>query len=215
MTIAGTLDFPASNGELVRLEMYNSESRQGSRRVPVRLYNLSATGVLIESSQALRLGEQIETAFNDHDVVKGQIGWTGARLYGCQFAAPVASTLLEKAVWRRLDDADNGDSQPQLVDTFGARLQRLRMAQGLSQVEIAAQLGVTPVAISNWESDRSQPRQHRMSDLAKILGVPSQQLVAHSGVHPESLPEVLASSKVQIANLLGVNPTNVKISVDL
>lgn len=184
MTIAGTLDFPASNGELVRLEMYNSESRQGSRRVSVRLYNLSATGVLIESSQALRLGEQIETAFNDHDVVKGQIGWTGARLYGCQFAEPVASTLLEKAVWRRLDDADNGDSQPQVVDTFGARLQRLRMAQGLSQVEIAAQLGVTPAAFSNWESDRSQPRQHRMSDLAKILGVPSQQLVAHSGVQP-------------------------------
>ena len=215
MTIAGTLDFPASNGEQVRLALYDSKSCPGSRRIPVRLYNLSATGVLIESSQALRLGEQIETAFSENDVASGKIGWTGVRLYGCQFAEPVASALLEKAVWRRLDDTENGNSQPQFVDTFGARLLRLRTARGLSQMEVAEQLGITPVAISNWESDRSQPRQHRMSDLAKILGVPSQQLVAHSGVHPESLPEVLASSKVQIANLLGVNAANVKISVDL
>lgn len=189
--------------------------RQGGRQVPVRLYNLSATGVLIESGQALRLGEQIETASGETAVVAGQIGWTGARLYGCQFAEPVASALLEKAVWRGLDEPQSADILPQPVDTFGTRLQRLRVAQGLSQLEIAEKLGVTAVAISNWESDRSQPRQHRMSDLAKILGVPSQQLVAHAGVHPESLPEVLASSKVQIANLLGVNPTSVKISVDL
>lgn len=189
--------------------------RQGGRQVPVRLYNLSATGVLIESGQALRLGEQIETASGEKAVVAGQIGWTGARLYGCQFAEPVASALLEKAVWRGLDEPQSADILPQPVDTFGTRLQRLRVVQGLSQLEIAEKLGVTAVAISNWESDRSQPRQHRMSDLAKILGVPSQQLVAHAGVHPESLPEVLASSKVQIANLLGVNPTSVKISVDL
>lgn len=189
--------------------------RQGGRQVPVRLYNLSATGVLIESGQALRLGEQIETASGEKAVVAGQIGWTGARLYGCQFAEPVGSALLEKAVWRGLDEPQSADILPQPVDTFGTRLQRLRVVQGLSQLEIAEKLGVTAVAISNWESDRSQPRQHRMSDLAKILGVPSQQLVAHAGVHPESLPEVLASSKVQIANLLGVNPTSVKISVDL
>lgn len=190
-------------------------SAKGGRQVPVRLYNLSATGVLIESGQVLRLGEQIATAFGETAVVAGQIGWTGARLYGCQFAEPVASALLEKAVWRGLDEPQSADILPQPVDTFGTRLQRLRVAQGLSQLEIAEKLGVTAVAISNWESDRSQPRQHRISDLAKILGVPSQQLFAHAGVHPESLPEVLASSKVQIANLLGVNPTNVKISVDL
>ena len=112
MTISGMLDFPASNGEQVRLALYKVPLRQGGRQVPVRLYNLSATGVLIESGQALRLGEQIETAFCETAVVAGQIGWTGARLYGCQFAEPVASALLEKAVWRGLDEPQSADILP-------------------------------------------------------------------------------------------------------
>ena len=82
-------------------------------------------------------------------------------------------------------------------------------------MDIAERLGVTAVAISNWESDRSQPRQHRIADLAKILGVPSQQLATNAVMLPETLPEVLASSKAQVANLLGVDPASVKISVDL
>jgi hypothetical protein len=32
---------------------------------------------------------------------------------------------------------------------------------------------------------------------------------------PETLPELVAASKAQVANLLGVSPDSVKISVDL
>jgi transcriptional regulator with XRE-family HTH domain len=172
--------------------------------------------MLLETSHALNIGDKVETVFAEAAVALGEITWTGVKLFGCQFDHSVAAELLEQAVSRvlRQEQAENA-SMSQTVDTFGARLQRLRMAKGLHQVDIAERLGVTAVAISNWESDRSQPRQHRIAELAKILGVPSQQLATNAVVLPETLPEVLASSKAQVANLLGVTPASVKIIVDL
>ena len=216
MAISGVLDFPASTGDHIRLALYPAPPRKGGRQLPVLVHNLSSSGMLLESSHALSLGDKVETAFAEATVALGQITWTGAKLFGCQFDHSVSAELLEQVVSRvRREEQAQTNPMSQTVDTFGARLQRLRMAKGLHQVDIAERLGVTAVAISNWESDRSQPRQHRIADLAKILGVPSQQLATNAVMLPETLPEVLASSKAQVANLLGVDPASVKISVDL
>ena len=216
MAISGVLDFPASTGGHIRLALYPAPPRKGGRQLPVLVHNLSSSGMLLETSHALNIGDKVETVFAEAAVALGEITWTGVKLFGCQFDHSVAAELLEQAVSRvlRQEQAEN-TSMSQTVDTFGARLQRLRMAKGLHQVDIAERLGVTAVAISNWESDRSQPRQHRIAELAKILGVPSQQLATNAVVLPETLPEVLASSKAQVANLLGVTPASVKIIVDL
>lgn len=40
---------------------------------------------------------------------------------------------------------------------FGNKLRTLRKAKGLSQENLAKQLGISRQAISKWESDLSQP----------------------------------------------------------
>ena len=215
MAISGVLDFPASTGGLLRLALHAAPPREGWRQVAVQLHSLSTSGMLIESGHPLKFGEKIETEFGDAAVALGEITWTGAKLFGCQFDEPVAADLLERAVSRKIDVELDSQSLSDPVETFGARLLRLRKAKRISQIDIAEKLGVTAVAISNWEGDRSQPRRHRMAELAKILGVPSQQLMSHSIPLPETLPEFIASSKAQVASLLGVSPDSVTISVKL
>lgn len=215
MAISGVLDFPASTGGLLRLALHAAPPREGWRQVPVQLHSLSTSGMLIESDYPLKFGDKIETELGDAAVALGKITWAGAKLFGCQFDEAVAADLLERSVSRAIDDELNWQSLSDPGETFGARLLRLRKAKRISQIDIAEKLGVTAVAISNWESDRSQPRRHRMAELAKILGVPSQQLMSHSIPLPETLPEFIASSKAQVASLLGVSPDSVTISVKL
>lgn len=215
MAISGVLDFPASTGGLLRVALHAAPPREGWRQVPVQLHSLSTSGMLIESGHPLKFGEKIETEFGDAAVALGEITWTGAKLFGCQFDEPVAADLLERAVSRKIDVELDSQSLSDPVETFGARLLRLRKAKRISQIDIAEKLGVTAVAISNWESDRSQPRRHRMAELAKILGVPSQQLMSHSIPLLETLPEVLAASRYQIAAIMGVEPDCVKININL
>ena len=57
------------------------------------------------------------------------------------------------------------------VATFGDRIAAARVAQGLSQEEVAARLGVRLRTLRNWEDDQSEPRANRMQMLAGVLGV--------------------------------------------
>ena len=47
---------------------------------------------------------------------------------------------------------------------------RLRTSVGLSQSELAARLGVTQSAVSQWETGETHPTFEKMSTLTKILG---------------------------------------------
>jgi transcriptional regulator with XRE-family HTH domain len=215
MAIAGILDFPASTSEPIRLAFYPASPVEGARQIPVLVHSLSPSGMLIECDHLLQLADTIETAFADTAVTLGSITWTGEGLFGCQFADRVAVDVLERAFSRTIDDERTVESLSDPVETFGARLQRLRKAKGIPQIDIAERLGVSAVAISNWESDRSQPRRHRMVELAKILGVPYQELDINTGMLADALPEVLATSRAQIGSLIGVSPDRVTITVNL
>lgn len=215
MTISAVLDYPATKDGKIRLMLDAPSGSPAGRQLAVLLHNLSPSGVLIESDHALVLGDPIETAFSEQQIVLGKISWTSTRLYGCQFEQDVGAALIERTMVSALHEDAGVAVQSDPAESFGAMLQRLRIAKGLHQAEIAEKLGVSAVAISNWEADRSQPRRHRIAELAMALGVPSQQLVLNSVAIPESLPEVLASSRAQVARLLGINSANVKISVNV
>jgi transcriptional regulator with XRE-family HTH domain len=47
----------------------------------------------------------------------------------------------------------------------------LRQASGLTQLELANRLGVTPSAVYNWERGRNEPSATNLRDLARALGV--------------------------------------------
>jgi transcriptional regulator with XRE-family HTH domain len=63
-------------------------------------------------------------------------------------------------------------------ETMGQRLQRLRRAAGLTQAELAERAGVPLKSVLNWEQDRRQPRLDAAADLARLLGVTLEELLA-------------------------------------
>lgn len=61
---------------------------------------------------------------------------------------------------------------------FGNFVCELREAKGLTQADIASELGVTPAAVSKWENGSSKPRVEVLFRLAEILGVKPEELMA-------------------------------------
>lgn len=61
--------------------------------------------------------------------------------------------------------------------TFTERLKELRNKEGLSQAELAKQLGVAMDTISKWETGERLPRDKYYAQLAEVLDVPITYLV--------------------------------------
>ena len=55
--------------------------------------------------------------------------------------------------------------------TIGGNLKKLRVAQGLTQDQLAEKLHVTRQAVSNWERNVSHPDLDQLEDIAAALGV--------------------------------------------
>lgn len=54
----------------------------------------------------------------------------------------------------------------------GNRIRQARKIKGISIEEFAAEIGVTPGAVSQWETGRFAPRQHLQVAIARVLDVP-------------------------------------------
>lgn len=57
------------------------------------------------------------------------------------------------------------------VTTFGDRLSGAREAAGLTQEQLALNLGVKLKTLRNWEEDLSEPRANKLSMLSGLLNV--------------------------------------------
>ena len=53
--------------------------------------------------------------------------------------------------------------------TLGSRIAELRRKKNMTQEELAAELGVTPQAVSKWENDQTSPDSLKMIRLAEVL----------------------------------------------
>ena len=60
---------------------------------------------------------------------------------------------------------------------LGSRIKRAREAAGLSQNDLAKSLGVTPGAVSQWETGYSGPKRGLLDSLAKALNLPLTELL--------------------------------------
>lgn len=54
---------------------------------------------------------------------------------------------------------------------FGEKIRRARKAAGLTQRQLAQQLGVSNTSVSNWEKDLSRPDADLLQALCAVLGV--------------------------------------------
>lgn len=61
--------------------------------------------------------------------------------------------------------------------TFGEKLQKLRKAQGLSQEQLAVQLGLSRQAVSKWELNEATPDTDNVVRLARMFAVSTDYLL--------------------------------------
>lgn len=75
--------------------------------------------------------------------------------------------------------------------TMGAAIAALRKEKGMTQLELAEQMGVTDKAVSKWERDLSCPDVASLPKLAQILGVTVDELMHHSRMPQKKEPNAL------------------------
>ncbi len=70
-----------------------------------------------------------------------------------------------------------------VIENFGERLMQLRKAAGYTQVEFAAEVGITQRMVAYYEAPNAQPPAHLLPQMAQVLGVGSDVLLgmAHRG----------------------------------
>ena len=73
-----------------------------------------------------------------------------------------------------------------MTDTLlGSRIAKARYGRGWTAPELALRVGVKPVTIENWESERSSPRANRLNQLAGVLNVPLLWLIGGADSPPD------------------------------
>lgn len=63
------------------------------------------------------------------------------------------------------------------IKTLGMMIAELRKTRGMTQLELANEMGVTDKAVSKWERDLSCPDINSFPHLAEILGVSVEELL--------------------------------------
>ena len=192
-------------------------SKAGGGEVEALVHNISATGMLIESHAPLEIGEVIEVNLPHSGKTAAKLIWVSGRLAGCEFAMPVSSATLSAAQLRGVvveSEPDTAENRPSSsAESFGTRLQRLRTAKGLTQGQLAAELGVSEPSISAWELDKARPKAGRVEVLANELGVEIHELLGLEEI--ESLSDLVTRAKEQIAKAAGVAPANIKLTIEI
>ena len=99
---------------------------------------------------------------------------------------------------------------------FNDNLNKYRKQQGLSQEELAYQLGVSRQSVSKWESGQSVPELERLIEIADLFGITLDELAGHQNsnqhqyvtVDRDDLKDVMRrsydfeyKSKIKIANV--------------
>lgn len=100
--------------------------------------------------------------------------------------------------------------------TLGDRLAAAREAAGLTQAQLALQLGVKPEALDAWENDWKEPRANRLQMLTGLLGVSLRWLLTGVGDgpdDPEGLQDMPSDVRALLAEMRALRTQIAKASV--
>ncbi|MBS0482429.1 MAG: helix-turn-helix domain-containing protein [Proteobacteria bacterium] len=176
------------------------------------VHNVSATGILLETSVALEPDERFEVDLPEVGVVAAQVVWRDEGFHGCRFDHDLGGAALGALALRSdpVRPAQPGGAIEH--EPFPARLQRLRKQRGLTLAAIGAALGVSKPTVWAWEQGRSRPTPDHLAALARALAVPETEL-AGTITNPR-LPGVLNHARQQIADAMGIDPEKVRILIE-
>lgn len=200
---------PRAARRQLRLESEGSTASGQTARVLI--HNVSATGLLIESTVALTEAERIEIALPEVGTASAHVVWIDADFYGCRFDTPVPPTALTALeLYSRLA-ATPVPGEP--GDTLPVRIARLRKEQGLTLDALAALLKVSKPTVWAWEQGKARPTPERIAALAERLGVGEDEL--RTGRDGDALAAALTQARNSVAKAFGVDPARVRVSIEL
>lgn len=82
----------------------------------------------------------------------------------------------------------------EVIASFGDRLASLRKAAGYTQVELAAEMGITQRMVAYYEAPNAQPPAHLLPQLAQTLGVSVDVLL---GLVEPRRPKKIATNRLE------------------
>lgn len=88
--------------------------------------------------------------------------------------------------------------------TFGAKLQSLRKQSGLSQEQLALQLGVSRQAVSKWELNDSLPDTQKIVQLSNLLNVTIDYLLKDGILNTVDNPSLVINKSKRHIRWLGI-----------
>ena len=81
---------------------------------------------------------------------------------------------------------------PPTEEGFGVRLARLRKAQGFTQEQLAAELGISRRRIAYYESESDHPPASLLADLSRVLNTPVEALLKGGAPQRKARPAALS-----------------------
>ena len=95
-----------------------------------------------------------------------------------------------------------------MEQTLGKRIAANRKRMGLTQDQLAEQMGVTPQAVSKWENDQSCPDITALPRLAAIFGITTDDLLGRETAAPVHEAEVVPDEDAQESDGLHLQKGN-------
>ena len=223
MAVKGHLDnntqsIEQREGERRRLLLETSGSLPSGEASNVVIHNVSATGMLLETTLDLAEGEVIEVDLPEAGVVPARIVWASGILFGCAFrdvlSDPALSAIELKASAPLPPELGRpATGRKATGELFGQRLEKLRKGRGMTLAQVADQLGVSKPTVWAWEKGKARPVADRIPALAEVLGVEEEELSSFS--QPPGIGDLIESSRQRIAETYGTSPDKVRIMIEV
>ena len=93
------------------------------------------------------------------------------------------TVLVIKALKKYIASKDMREEKAETAKTMGEVLKKARTERKMTQEFVAESLGVSRQAVSKWESGRSDPSTSNLIALAKLFGVPPEDLLRQASAH--------------------------------
>lgn len=227
-------------GERRKLKLDAAGASSSEGPVNVVVHDLSETGLLLQTTAQLSIGEKIEVALPHAGPTAASVVWGSNDFFGCRFEKPisratVSASQLQSDLPATPPSLESGSLPEGGVDneeSFGQRLRRLRKARKISLIGLARLVNVSKPTVWKWERDAVRPRQRSIQALCAALDVAERELVfgtrernrqpKGSSVAAQvasstssQLGAVVSSCKAQIAEVAGTTPDNVSITIQI
>ncbi|SLJ97455.1 helix-turn-helix domain-containing protein [Novosphingobium mathurense] len=229
MTVMANINLRSRTGYLHgqptrKLSLEGAAASFKGQRESVSVTNLSKAGMLLETSAPLSVGEPLMILFPEGETCNASIVWAADTIFACEFEKALSIATIRK-VQLQSPPEPRAEEEAATSETLGARIKRLRRERGFGVDHFASYIGVSRPTLWKWEKGTVSPRQNMVQTIAKALGVPEKELLY--GSRPEVVrhdasqlaafdvsSSVIASKKVEIAKLIGVDPNRVRILIE-